>query len=162
MPRPHRAAGLDRRALVRGGITFGVHGALAAIGLLPPGASLARARAPQAFESTTLDEALAALGVKSPQDARQLQIVGSEFPDNGATVDLVLKSRLPHTDFLALLVERNPIPLVCMFDLPEGTEADLRITIKMKETSDVILLARAQGVHYMARRNLKVTVGGCG
>jgi sulfur-oxidizing protein SoxY len=38
----------------------------------------------------------------------------------------------------------------------------VKLNVKMGETSDVRAVARAAGKHYVATREIKVTIGGCG
>ena len=140
---------------------LGLQAALASIGLLPPASATAQ-QTPVAFQARTVAETLKALGVVAPAESKDLAIVAAELSDNGAVVDVALRSALPDTQMLALLVERNPNPLVCVYRIPEGTEPDIAMTVKISETSDVILVAKAGGRYLMTRRNLKVTLGGCG
>ena len=41
-------------------------------------------------------------------------------------------------------------------------KSDIATRIKMSETSDVIAVVKAGGKMYSARKNVKVTIGGCG
>lgn len=152
----------NRRRNLRLATGAAIQAALTGIGLLPPSAARAQQAGPAAFQARTVAEALKAMGVGAPPDSRDLTIVAAELSENGAVVDVGLRSALPKTEFMALLVEKNPNPLVCAYRIHEGTEPDLSMTMKMSESSDVILVARADGKYYMTRRNLKVTLGGCG
>jgi len=151
-----------RRAAVRAPAAIGLHAALAAIGLLPAEFARAQQVGAAAFQARTVADALKALGVTAPPLSKDLAIVAADVSENGAIVDVTLRSNLPGTDFLALLVERNPTPLVCTYRISEGVEVDLSMTAKVSESSDAILVARAEGRYYMTRRSLKVTLGGCG
>jgi sulfur-oxidizing protein SoxY len=152
---------LTRRHSIGVASGLGLHAALAALGLLPA-AQAVTPQSPAAFQARTVAETLKALGVASPADSKDLAIVAAELSDNGAVVDVALRSTLPRTELMALLVERNPNPLVCVYRIPEGTEPDIAMTVKISESSDVILVAKADGKYLMTRRNLKVTLGGCG
>jgi len=48
------------------------------------------------------------------------------------------------------------------FTLPEGTVADVQMRVKMGQTSDVYAMVKADGKFYMAKKEVKVTLGGCG
>ena len=63
---------------------------------------------------------------------------------------------------LAVLVEKNPYPLVAKFDFMEGALPFVKVNAKMGETSDVRVVATAGGKHYTASKEIKVTIGGCG
>lgn len=162
MRRASRSVDIARRAAVRAPAALGLHAALAALGLLPADFALAQQVGAAAFQARTLAEALKALGVGTPPDSKDLAIAAAEVSDNGAVVDVGMRSSLPRTDFLALLVERNPNPLACVYRIAEGVEPDLSMTVKVIESSDVVLVARAEGRYFMTRRHLKVTLGGCG
>lgn len=151
-----------RRRAFRGTAAAGLHAALAAIGLLPADFAQARLVGQAAFDARTLVEALGALGVGTPADSKDLSIGAADVSENGAYVDLSLRSALPRTDFLALLIERNPTPLVGVFRLLEGVEPEIAMTVKVSESSDALLVARVDGKYLMTRRQLKVTLGGCG
>jgi len=133
--------------------------ALAAIGLVPP--AHAQALGPSAFQARTLAEALKAVGVAAPAASASVTIQAEEVAENGAQVEVGIRSALPKTDLMALMIERNPSPLVAVYRFIDGMETELTMNVKMGETSDVVLVARAEGRWYVARRQIKVTLGGC-
>jgi sulfur-oxidizing protein SoxY len=49
-----------------------------------------------------------------------------------------------------------------MFVLPEGAEPFATTRVKMGQTSDVYALVKADGKWFMASKEVKVTLGGCG
>jgi sulfur-oxidizing protein SoxY len=51
---------------------------------------------------------------------------------------------------------------VASYQLLEGVEPDLNMRVKMSQTSDVIALVKADGRFHLARKEVKVTIGGCG
>ncbi len=157
-----RQATPSRRAMLRLPAAAGLHAALAALGLLPADFALAQQVGPAAFRAASVAEALKALGVSTAPASKDLAILAAEVSENGAMVDVTLRSGVPGTDFLALLVERNPTPLVCTYRIAEGVEPEFGMTAKVSESSDAILVARADGRYYMTRKLLKVTLGGCG
>lgn len=71
-------------------------------------------------------------------------------------------SRIPNTTRIALMVEKNPNMLAAVFDIPEGMLPDVATRIRMGQTSDIVAVAVAGGKVYSARREIKVTLGGCG
>ena len=71
-------------------------------------------------------------------------------------------SRIPKTDSIAILIEKNPNPLAAVFDIPVGTEPAISTRVKMAQTSNVYALVRADGKYYVAAKEIKVTLGGCG
>ena len=81
---------------------------------------------------------------------------------SGPAVPIEASSRNPGTTSIAVLVEKNPYPLVAKFDFTEGAMPFVKINAKMGETSDVRVIATAGGKHYQATKEIKVTIGGCG
>ena len=125
---------MERRGLLKG------VAALVLAGLLKPVAALA-AWNKAAFSSKSSADALKSLG---------------------AVVPIEITSNIPGTTSLAVLVEKNPYPLVARFDFMEGAAPFVKINAKMGETSDVRVVATAGGKHYQATKEIKVTIGGCG
>jgi sulfur-oxidizing protein SoxY len=59
-------------------------------------------------------------------------------------------------------VAKNPNTLAANFRVADGTEPFVSTRVKMGETSDVFALVRADGKYYFAKKEVKVTIGGCG
>ena len=62
----------------------------------------------------------------------------------------------------SILAEKNPFPLAATFDVSSGGEGYVSTRIKMGQTSDVWAVVKAGGRFYTAKKEVKVTVGGCG
>ena len=73
-----------------------------------------------------------------------------------------ITSNVPGTTSIALLIDKNPFPLVGKFDFMEGALPFVKLHAKVGETSDVRVIAEAGGRHYVATQEIKVTIGGCG
>ena len=148
-----------RNALKTGG---GVLALLLAAGIVRPGDALAQQLNQAAFELKTLPEALRALGAQSPAASDAIQIKAPEIAENGAVVPIGVESRLPGTQSITLLIEKNPQPLTASFNIPAGTEPSVSTRVKMGQSSDVYALVKADGKFYMAKKEIKITLGGCG
>lgn len=95
------------RLLVR----MGLFGVLVAAGLITP--ELAHAAWDKAaFEAKSMEDVLKALGAGKPADSKDVQLSGPDIAENGAVVPVGVKSALPGTEFVAILVEKNP-NMVC-------------------------------------------------
>ena len=151
----------SRRHALRTGGGAGVLALLLAAGIVKPGKLLAQA-GQSAFEVKTLPDALKALGAQNPASSDAIQIKAPEIAENGAVVPIGVESRLPGTQSITLLVEKNPQPLTASFDIPAGTEPSIATRVKMGESSDVYALVKADGKFYMAKKEIKITLGGCG
>ncbi len=151
----------DRRATLRAGGSLGLVGALAAIGLLHPAALRAESTR-SAFDAKSVGDALSAAGLGGTAQSTEVQFEAPEIAENGAVVPIKVSTSLPRVDRIAILVEKNPTILSSVFQLPEGTEGSIVTRVKMAETCRVIAAVRADGKVYLASKEVKVTLGGCG
>ncbi len=147
----------NRREAVK---AAGLLAVLAAAGLVRPRDALAQA--PGAFEVKTLPEALKLLGAQNPADSSAILIKAPEIAENGAVVPVAVESKIPGTQAIAVLIAKNPQPLAANFDIPAGTEPSIATRVKMGESSDVYALVKAEGKFYVAKKEIKITLGGCG
>jgi sulfur-oxidizing protein SoxY len=64
---------------------------------------------------------------------------------------------------LMILVEKNPSMLCAMFDVTDGVEANFSTRVKMGQSSDVYaVVVTADNKVLFAKKEVKVTLGGCG
>lgn len=152
----------SRRQTLQAAGGAGLYGALVAMGVISPSTAFANVPA-AAFQAKTLQETLKALGVQgTPAESKDIVINAPEIAENGAVVPVSIKSNLPKTEQMALLVEKNPNQLAGAYEMLEGASPEVSMRIKMGETSDVTALVKADGKYYMTRKEIKVTLGGCG
>ena len=152
---------LQRREALKAGGGLGLFGILAAAGLITPGQARAEWNK-SAFDAKTIEETLKALGAGTPANSADVQITAPDIAENGAVVPVGVVSALAGVEAIAILIEKNPNPLAASFVLPAGTEATVQTRVKMGQTSDVYALVRAGGKFFMAKKEIKVTLGGCG
>ncbi len=153
-----------RRHLLHGAGGGAILALMAAAGLLRPGSAWAEWNK-QAFEiKNSLTDAVKALGGSSPpQQSAEIAIKGPDIAENGAVVPFEVTSKIPGTQNIALLVEKNPNILAANFSIPDGTDPWINTRIKMGQTSNVYALVKAaDGKYYYASKEVKVTLGGCG
>lgn len=116
-----------------------------------------------AFETTKLSEALTELGVQQPPTmSEDILITAPDRAENGAVVQVEVTSHIANTESIAILVEKNPTPLIAEFKLAPALEGFVITRIKMAETSDVTVLVKAGGQYFMQARNVVVLENGCG
>ena len=82
--------------------------------------------------------------------------------ENGAVVPITMSSTLEFVEQFYVFVEKNPVPLAAIFNLSPDMEAFASTRLKIGETGDVIVVAKAAGQLYKTQQTVKVTVGGCG
>ena len=138
-----------------------VAGLLAGTGLFP---QYAFAFNKAAFDAKSLNDALKALGANgAPQASDAVSLTAPDIAENGAVVPLAIASTLPDVKQLVLLVEKNPSALVASFKVTPEVEANFVTRAKMGESSDVYAIAiTADGKAHYAKKEVKVTLGGCG
>jgi sulfur-oxidizing protein SoxY len=151
----------DRRRLLHGGA--GVIALALAAGLFRSASAWAQGPWNKAaFDTKSLADAVKALGGASPVESKDIAITSPDIAENGAVVPFTIASKLPRTEAIAILVEKNPNILAANFAIPEGTEPWVNTRVKMGQTSNVFALVKADGKFYYASKEVKVTLGGCG
>jgi sulfur-oxidizing protein SoxY len=155
---------IRRRQVLQSGGGGALLALLTAAGWLRPGEALAADAWNQAaFDTHSLDETVKAMGGSSA--APNIGIAFVQTPDiaeNGAVVPIGVSSAIPRTESIAILIEKNPNMLAAIFDIPPGTDPALATRVKMAQTSTVFALVKADGKFYVASKEIKVTLGGCG
>ncbi len=151
----------QRRTVLKSGSGAALLGMLAAAGLITPGMALADWNK-AAFDAKSMADTLKALGAGAPADSKDVQVTGPDIAENGAVVPVGVASSLPNVTMVAILIEKNPNALAATFTLPEGTEANVQTRVKMGQTSNIYALVKSDGKFFMATKEIKVTLGGCG
>jgi sulfur-oxidizing protein SoxY len=154
-----------RRQVLKTGSGASLLALVAAAGWLKPGEALAQAPAwnKQAFETHSLDDTVKAFGGSAPAQSSNIAFVSTpDIAENGAVVPIGVTSSIPKTESIAILVEKNPNMLAAVFDIPAGTDPSVTTRIKMGQSSNVHALVKADGKFYVATKEIKVTLGGCG
>ena len=137
-----------------------VAGLLAATGLFP---RYALAFNRQAFEARSVADVLKAYGASAPAESRDVVLQAPDIAENGAVVPLGATTTLPGVRQILFMVEKNPNTLVAQFTLSDAIEAQVATRAKLGQTSDVYaVVITADGKAHFARKEVKVTLGGCG
>jgi sulfur-oxidizing protein SoxY len=146
----------DRRAFLQ---TFGVGAAAAyALASLPANAT---ADAAKAFIAKLT-------GGKEPVMGK-VTLTMPEIAENGANVPLTVVVESPMTEAsyvksIHVAADGNPSPEVASFHLtPVNARAEVQTRMRMSVTQNVWAVAEmSDGAVYMAKTEVKVTIGGCG
>lgn len=92
-----------------------------------------------------------------------------EIAENGNTVPFSLSMESPmteanHVRALHVIAAGNPQPGIAVFRFtPDSGKAAVSSRMRLARTQDVIVIADLGGGNFvMAKRNVKVTIGGCG
>jgi sulfur-oxidizing protein SoxY len=138
-------------------------GLFAAAGWLKPAAVRAQAWNAVAFDTHSVADTLKGLAVGEPTRSNDIVFFQTpEIAENGAVVPVGVASNIPKTESIAILVEKNPNVLAAVFDIPPGTEPAIVTRVKMAQSANIYALVRADGRYYLASKDVKVTLGGCG
>ncbi|MBI4985185.1 MAG: thiosulfate oxidation carrier protein SoxY [Rhodocyclales bacterium] len=151
-----------RRTLLKGIGSSGVLAAALAAGMLKPTQVLAADWNKAAFEAKDVAGALKGIGATGAAESKDLILTVPEIAENGAVVAVTAVSKIPGTTSLAILVDKNPMPLSARFDFANGALPEALLNVKMGQTSLVRAVAQAGGKSYIVQKEVKVTMGGCG
>lgn len=134
----------------------------AAAGLLKTGMAWAAPWNKNAFEAKAIAETMRGLGASNLIDSKDISITAPDIAENGAIVPVAVTSRIPNTQSIAIIAEKNPFPLAASFDIMAGGDSYVSTRLKMGQTSDIRAIVKADGKFYTASKEVKITVGGCG
>lgn len=110
----------------------------------------------RARHAKTLAEALSALGVANPELGRRVLLEVPDIAIAGRSVQVKATSRIPGTDWIALLVDRAGSPLLAVEAFSAGVDRELSATLKLDQTSQVQAIVRSSGKYYRVAREIKV------
>lgn len=121
------------------------------------------ARPDAAFLAKDLDTVLKeVLGGSEATMSDQIKLDAPLQAENGAVVPIVVSTTLPAPESIAIIVPKNPTPLLSMMDTTPRTGSYVRMRIKMAGTDQVRVYVKSGGQWYMAAQEVRVAVGGCG
>lgn len=152
-----------RRRLLKGGASAGLLLPLLAAGMLKPTQLLAAEWKRGAFTAQNVGEALKAMGAGTPVETRDITINAPEIAENGVKVDIEISSSLSNTRSIAVIADKNPMPLCAVLDFAGNVLPFARVQLKLAETTRVRAIVKtADGKSHVAFKEVKVTLGGCG
>lgn len=149
---------MQRRTFLKGSLAAGV---AAGAGLLAPQAVLA-AWPKAAFDAKEMDAAMSAVTGGGAAEAGDIKVKAPDIAENGAVVPITVSTGMEGVESISIFAVKNATPLTATYTLGEGAEAFVSTRIKMGKTSDVVALVKAGGKFYSAKKEVKVTIGGCG
>ena len=116
-----------------------------------------------AFDAKTVQDAARAAGAKSMAESKDVTIIGPDIAENGAVVPLGASTTLSGVKQLLIMVEKNPSALVALFNVTDAVDVNFSTRAKMGQSSDVYAVALMNdGRALWAKKEVKVTLGGCG
>jgi sulfur-oxidizing protein SoxY len=149
---------MTRRQMM-GGLTAGA--LLLGVGLTPFRTSLAA--------ETPADQKIGELAGNREIKEGRIFLDVPEIAENGNTVPVAFEVESPMSDedyvkSVHILADGNPAPDVATFDFtPMSGIAAASTRIRLAKTQNIVVLAEmSDGSVYMAKSEVKVTIGGCG
>ncbi|MDZ7663445.1 thiosulfate oxidation carrier protein SoxY [Thiohalophilus sp.] len=153
---------MQRRTFLKGSLAGSSVAVAVGAGLLTPGAVMA-AWPKRAFETESMETAMNDLfGSAQAQPSDDISIKAPDIAENGAVVPVSVTTGIAGIEEIAIIAEKNGSPLAANFKLASNAKGFVSTRIKMAKTSNVIAVVKAGGKAYSARKEVKVTIGGCG
>jgi len=112
-----------------------------------------------ALEAKDTASALVALGVQNPGPGKRVLLEVPEVVDEKEELLIKVKSAIPNSDWIAVLIDKNPQPFVGQFDLV-GKVTSIEVKAKLTRTSTVVAVVRADGKYYRVDKEVKVAIAG--
>ena len=150
-----------RRNVLKGAGSASVVTVAVMAGLLKPGMALADWNK-AGFEAKDVNSALASIGGGGAAASGDISVKAPDIAENGAVVPVEITSNIAGTEAIAIVGEKNALPLIADFKLMNGAQGYVSTRIKMGTTSNVVAVVKAGGKVYKAHKEVKVTIGGCG
>ncbi|WP_417689223.1 thiosulfate oxidation carrier protein SoxY [Roseibium sp.] len=115
------------------------------------------------------EEAIKAFAGGAMPAAGKISLDAPEIAENGNTVPVAVSVESPMTadnyvESVIILAEGNPNPAVATFHFTAMSgEASAKTRIRLAKTQNVIAVAKmSDGTTFMDKKEVKVTIGGCG
>ncbi|NOU41262.1 MAG: thiosulfate oxidation carrier protein SoxY [Methylotenera sp.] len=115
-----------------------------------------------AFEATQLADATKHLTIDAEIISLDIKIIAPERAESGAVVPVEVISNIANTEAIAILVEKNPTPLIANFMFSNGAEPYVVTRIKMAETSEIKVIVKAGNQYFTQVKSVVVLENGCG
>ena len=151
---------MDRRSVLK--IAGAVSAATAAMFAVPRMAFAAYSDA--IFKQKSGGDVLQnAYGMNATTPSDMVKVKFPPIAENGAVVPVeVWTDDGLEAESIAILVEKNPSPLVILAQIPPGTKSMVKTRCRMGTTSNVTAVVKSGGKLYTKTQEVKVTIGGCG
>ncbi len=151
-----------RRTILKASSSLTALSLAVAAGLMKPAEVFAAADyLDKAFNAKSLDELMRALGGSLPTESAEIILSAPDIAENGTSVRVGAESKLKNTTEICFLVANNPAMMSAQFIVPPGTDANVATNLKISKTGDVYSLVKADGKYYFAKKEVRVTLGGC-
>jgi sulfur-oxidizing protein SoxY len=152
---------VKRRTILKGALAGSAVTVAVGAGLLTPQRLLA-AWPKEAFDARTVDEAIKGLGLAGAAASGDIIVKAPDIAENGAVVPVTIETALKGVESITIIADKNAAPLIGSFELTPDAEGYVSTRIKMGATSNVQAIVKVGGKLLEAKKEVKVTIGGCG
>ena len=114
-----------------------------------------------AFQSTDVAGAVAGLQIPAAEPSDRIEVIAPDRAENGAVVQVEVRSTIPGTEAIAIFAEKNPTPLIANFMFSNGAEPYVVTRIKMADTAEVRAIVKVGNRYYAADKTVEVLEDGC-
>ena len=152
---------MQRRTFLKGSLAASAAGVAAGAGLLVPGSVLADWNK-AAFDAKDMSAAMTAIAGGAGEASADIKIKAPDIAENGAVVPVNVSTVMDGVESISIFAANTGTPLTSSYNLGESAEGFVSTRIKMGKTADVVALVKAGGKLHSAKKEVKVTIGGCG
>jgi sulfur-oxidizing protein SoxY len=153
---------MKRRIFLKGSMAASAVGVAVGAGLLTPQAVLG-AWPTEVFQSKDMAAGLKALlGSDASEQSADIEVKAPDIAENGAVVPITVETKLKNLESITVVAAKNPIPVIASYGMGKGSDGFVSMRIKMGATGDVIAVVKSGGKLFSNKKEVKVTVGGCG
>lgn len=153
---------MKRRVFLKGSLASGMVAVAVGAGLITPRQVLA-AWPKEAFEAKNVNDAMKGIvGAELAPASDAIKLDAPDIAENGAVVPIKITAEMANVESITIFAEKNQTPLIASFNFSGNAQGYISTRIKMGQTSNVIAVVKAGGQLHSARKEVKVTIGGCG
>ena len=114
-----------------------------------------------AFDETEYGPALKGLIGDQELLEGHVKIDAPEIAENGATVPVKISTDLGNVEWISIFGDKNPRPWISRFHFHGKSKPFVSTRIKLRESSNIVAIVKADGKLYRSKSAVKVTAGGC-
>lgn len=115
-----------------------------------------------AWTAKTVPTAVEGLyGKIAATESADIKLKAPKVASNGGAIPVSVKTDIPAKS-VAIFQDANPEAAVAVFTVPEGSNADFSMKIKMKKSGTITAIVEGKdGKFYSTKLSLEVALGGC-
>ena len=154
---------MKRRKFVRDAVALAAAWVAGGSGVFYSILANAAPRPDAAFLAKDVETAMMeALGTLEATPSDQIKLDAPLQAENGAVVPIEVSTTLPSPESIAVVVPKNPTPLLTVIETTPRTGSYFRMRIKMGGTDQVMVYVKSGGQWYVTSQEVRVAIGGCG